>query len=60
MPAMQTCCYCGRDVRIRYDLDTDEKSICDSCFMEKVRDIKRGKEYLEKGKRHGTLELSHD
>lgn len=51
MPAMQTCCYCGRDVQIRYDLDTDEKSICDSCFMEKVRDVKRGKEYLEKGKK---------
>lgn len=57
MAAMQTCCYCGAAVMIRHDLDTDEKSICDSCFMDKVRDIKRGKEYL-KEKKHGTLELS--
>jgi hypothetical protein len=51
MSAMQTCCFCGAAVMIRHDLDTDEKSICNECFMEKVRDVQRGKEYLEKGKK---------
>lgn len=42
----QTCAWCKEPVHYREDLDTDEKTVCNSCFAAICRDMEKGKDFV--------------
>lgn len=44
--SMQTCMYCGVEVKDRPDLNTNEKTICAVCFVDRTANKSKAKKYV--------------